>query len=464
MRTFPEPHMSSSCPFCHLTIPLLELEWHVNDHLVEEELARDMDLARQIASAPSPPRVIAVPDKEAESFDFYSGEALESSTSRSNSNANDYGETRVQEKISCLVCLQLSSTIHKIEGGLMLLLRKCLEMESGKSSNIISGHVDHFQSIESEDSGWGCGWRNIQMLSSHLLMQRREAREVMFGGSGFVPDIPSLQRWLEIAWEMGFDMTGSDSFNHKVYGSTKWIGTTECASLFRSFGLRARIVDFGSKAVGSSSSSVHDNDLRTQGIKLNSRGKRTGDQVYGPMDKFLQVDPIKHGKYKKADIWSGADLTACTHENNHGIADHDKLNNHLVKKIDRHQCLVDWVWSYFTDKGFSRSDNSERVIVSEKTPLYFQHDGHSRTIVGIQIQKGPDGMPERHSLLILDPAHRTSALERSLRENSGWQKLIKRGAHTLKKPQYQLCFVDPGIAHGAEMDQLKTLDSIYFEF
>ena len=37
-----------------------------------------------------------------------------------------------------------------------------------------AGHVDHYQATNS-DSGWGCGWRNIQMLSSHLV-QRDEVR------------------------------------------------------------------------------------------------------------------------------------------------------------------------------------------------------------------------------------------------------------------------------------------------
>ena len=31
-----------------------------------------------------------------------------------------------------------------------------------------AGDVDHFQT-EKGDSGWGCGWRNIQMVCSHLL-------------------------------------------------------------------------------------------------------------------------------------------------------------------------------------------------------------------------------------------------------------------------------------------------------
>lgn len=37
-------------------------------------------------------------------------------------------------------------------------------------------------------------------------------------------------------------------------------------------------------------------------------------------------------------------------------------------------------------------------------PLYFQHNGHSRTIVGIQVKKGTQGMPDVYNLLVLDPS------------------------------------------------------------
>lgn len=46
-------------------------------------------------------------------------------------------------------------------------------------------------------------------------------------------------------------------------------------------------------------------------------------------------------------------------------------------------------------------DKSE-VLLSR--PLYFQHDGHSRTIVGIQVKRQRNGM-QQYNLLILDPSH-----------------------------------------------------------
>nr|KYP72756.1 Zinc finger with UFM1-specific peptidase domain protein [Cajanus cajan] len=309
----------------------------------------------------------------------------------------------MDEKISCLVDLQRRGEFYKVEKGLMELLRNCLESEAENSRSILSGYVDHFQSLEFEDVGWGCGWRNTQMLSSHLLAQRPEAREAMFGGSGFVPDILSLQRWLEIAWERGFDAPGSDQFNHAIYGSKKWIGATECAALLRSFGLRVRVVDFGPKESEALYLSVHGS-------------KNSGDRA----------------------VSSSA------------------------KQNEGHQVLMDFVWNYFSHKDTVQFGH-KRVLISEKTPLYFQHDGHSRTIVGIQVKYQRSGTPQ-YNLLVLDPAHRTAALERSLRVKVGWQKFIKRGVHTLKKPQYQLCYVDPGIAGEEEMEKLKTIDSVFLEF
>ena len=71
-------------------------------------------------------------------------------------------------------------------------------------------------------------------------------REALFGGGGYVPDIPWLQAWLESAWRRGFDTQGSDQLGGGVQGTHAWIGTTEAAALLRQFGLRARVVDFQS--------------------------------------------------------------------------------------------------------------------------------------------------------------------------------------------------------------------------
>lgn len=416
-----------------------------SNYFKDEELARDMELAKQIAAAStSPSQTLKSQLDNNMSLGACSGKTSESTMSIHSSTSSD-GDMHIDKKVCCLVSLQIRSNFYKIEDGLMALLRNCLESETAHSTSILSGYVDHFQSLKSEDVGFGCGWRNIQMLSSHLLMQRQEVREVLFGGSGFVPDIVSLQRWLEIAWEKDFDRLGSDHFNQKIYGSRTWIGTTECAALFRSFGLRARIVDFGPKESESLFLSVPGSS---------HGGKRKAAQINGPMDRFLFRSDQNVPQAGSSMLEIGDGLGRGSSD---GLADNDKF----ARKTKGQHALFDWVWNYFSDTRVTVSGN-RRVIVSEKAPLYFQHDGHSRTIVGIQVKHQWNGMP-LYNLLILDPAHRSADLERSLKGNAGWQRLIKRGVHTLKKPQYQLCYIDPGIARGEEMEQLKTLDSVFFE-
>ncbi|KAL5738878.1 hypothetical protein ACOSP7_031639 [Xanthoceras sorbifolium] len=416
---------SSTCPFCHLSFPLEQLQSHADSHFDDDDkyndqLARDLQLAQQINSEE---------------------ETCETSTSCSGG---------IDRKICCLIGSQIRSNFYHVNDGLMSLLRKCLELEPDNSVTYLSGYVDHFQS-GSEDVGWGCGWRNIQMLASYLLSQRQDARDFLFGGFAFVPDISSLQRWLEIAWERGFDTIGSHHFNKTVYGSRKWIGTTECAALFRSFGFRARIVDFGPKNLESLFLSV---PTTSSGAHV----KRKALQVYGPMDRYLIARKHDVPQPGSAENEISSDSRNQCSDTFGGESTND-MENKCETKSGGHQILMDWVWNYFSERTSTISGHN-RVIISDRSPLYFQHDGHSRTIVGIQVKNQQNGI-QQYNLLILDPGHRTVALERSLKENIGWKKLLKRGVHTLKKPQYQLCYIDPGIASGEEMEQLKTIDSSF---
>ena len=68
--------------------------------------------------------------------------------------------------------------------------------------------------------------------------------DALFNGCAYVPDIRSMQAWLELAWKAGFDTAGGDMLGNVMQGSHQWIGTTECAALLRLYGLRAEIIDF----------------------------------------------------------------------------------------------------------------------------------------------------------------------------------------------------------------------------
>ena len=73
----------------------------------------------------------------------------------------------------------------------------------------VCSDVVMYRSVHGVDSGWGCGYRNTQMLISHLLARSAPAsgahpyRSKLFSGSNFVPSISSLQDTAEEAWAQG---------------------------------------------------------------------------------------------------------------------------------------------------------------------------------------------------------------------------------------------------------------------
>ncbi|WIA20634.1 hypothetical protein OEZ85_005015 [Tetradesmus obliquus] len=106
------------------------------------------------------------------------------------------------------------------------------------------------------------------------------------------------------------------------------------------------------------------------------------------------------------------------------------------------------------------------VIVTGKPPLYLQHEGHSRTVVGIErclpphaeARSGAAAAAE-YSLVILDPGMPAAELLGSLRAKQGWQRRVKRGMASLsRKPEYQVLYVAPGLVPaGPARDSLKKI-------
>lgn len=450
----------------------------------------------------------------------------------------------LQECIQSLLMSQMCepSTVRQVQqdpsynssssSGLMWLLQKCLEDDhnlhrpyaaataaeqqkrsrrgNSPSAVVLSGYIEHFESKLTEDLGWGCGWRNIQMMCSYLLAHQDYAdmREIMFGGAGFVPNISALQRWLEVAWAKGFDVSGAEYFDWKIAGTQKWIGTTECAALLRSFGLRARIIDF--RAVG--------NKQRKDGLRTKC-GSRDSlqpinyyeislDQMQGDhqhrhenqedVGKFHVQAPTCHvpcEKHEKCELCMSfveeRKLTSVAEQQEDQLASSEvitsdqrkwdcstgggnyKFDHHGTESEVNHEHMTNWIWNYFLSE--TKTDprtKSSCIALSNFSPLYFQHRGHSRTIVGIErcikrsSSRGSNLSPEvaEDQLIMLDPSLKTSDIITSLRRKQGWQELVKRGLHTLKEAEYQLCFIEPGIATGDELESLKVLSSIRYKY
>lgn len=104
--------------------------------------------------------------------------------------------------------------------------------------------TDHFASGVA-DAGWGCGYRNTQMILSSLL-RSSTYRDLVTNGIGGheLPSIPKIQSMIEDAWQKGFDAQGAEQLGNKLHNTSKWIGATEIAVLLRSLRIRAQLVDF----------------------------------------------------------------------------------------------------------------------------------------------------------------------------------------------------------------------------
>ncbi|XP_068590716.1 zinc finger-containing ubiquitin peptidase 1 isoform X2 [Cebidichthys violaceus] len=230
----------------------------------------------------------------------------------------------------------------------------------------LSADTDHYCSSVG-DKGWGCGYRNLQMLLSSL--HTVDAYAPLLPEKA-VPSIPQVQSMIEEAWRAGLDPHGASHFNQRLQGTRAWIGATEIYALLTSLGISARIIDFH---------------------------KPTGPG-------------------------------------------------------DTHPRLFEWVKQYFKSGRSSRLP--PRLIHTSLPPLYLQHQGHSRSIVGLEQKKNGS-----LCLLLLDPGTSASDTRKLLSRDtvSPAIRQVRKFASSLKHKQYQVVAV-----HGvmsAEEKQISILNS-----
>ena len=109
--------------------------------------------------------------------------------------------------------------------------------------------------------------------------------------------------------------------------------------------------------------------------------------------------------------------------------------------------IGNWVKQYY-----DRATHAKQACIP---PLYFQHDGHSRSIVGYEVSD-PE---QRLSLIVFDPSSNGSKLKHNLEELlPAWRMQLKRRLHTLNRFAYQLVAVRPGLMSASEREAAKVID------
>ncbi|XP_067840824.1 zinc finger-containing ubiquitin peptidase 1 [Heptranchias perlo] len=236
--------------------------------------------------------------------------------------------------------------------GLMRTLNEYYQKNGTEIRHVfLCAETDHYHASVG-DKGWGCGYRNFQMLLSSLTKMEQykcDLHDIV------IPCIPKVQSMIEEAWKDGFDPQGAAHFKNKVRGTRAWIGATEIYSLLTFLRIKCQIVDF--------------------------------HRPTGPSDT--------------------------------------------------HPRLFEWLRQYYSSGRDAGLRLQPRVIWTNKPPIYLQHQGHSRTIVGIE---------ERNNgtlcLLIFDPGNQE--MQKLLRHDmSGVNlKMIRRFIGSMKHKQYQIVAVN----------------------
>lgn len=276
---------------------------------------------------------------------------------------------------------------ERVTNMIQLLVPRLLQIGSTKKSPemrvvyLCDSTVDQIMT-QPYDKGWGCGYRNCQMLLSYL-------QKAQINGVSFVKHVPSIEGiqylidqawkdgkymvycvllwiivWLIRRWMTGIDRSGAAQLEHGIVNTEKWIGATEVYALLTYLGIRCKILDFDSASIAYDDS---------------------------------RVTEFANG-------------------------------------------LLDCVQDYFvsgSNLGTHTSDNeSNTVHMTNKAPIYIQHEGHSRTIVGIEvINQG-----EKRNLLVFDPDRKLPETKAAMEDRGGRVLTSYRlNPHVLGgKAQYQL--------------------------
>lgn len=261
-------------------------------------------------------------------------------------------------------------------------LLPAIERASGASRGVArtylcSGRVDHHASSFG-DRGWGCGYRNLQMLLSSLASSSEFSATLAahsISAPAGMPSISRLQRMIEAAWRRGFDEQGREQLGGNLHKTRKWIGATEIVTFLASIRIKSEVLDFHRPTANDGS----------------------------------------------------------------------------------HPQLFNWVANHFR----SRTGGGGGHV----PPLYFQHQGHSRTIVGVEVMKSGGGGSGSSSssnnssvrLLVFDPSN--SKMANFLAGANDAMKQLRKNSGAVKSRQYQVVAVTGVYASDEEAARQKVIAS-----
>uniref|UniRef100_A0A1B0DGS9 Zinc finger-containing ubiquitin peptidase 1 n=1 Tax=Phlebotomus papatasi TaxID=29031 RepID=A0A1B0DGS9_PHLPP len=248
-------HSENLCPICSMSLENMktqEMEVHIDSHFVKTPLApsSESDLEKQAQKLREQREFEMLRAQygmdDQGNFREQSAAAMQRAVYAGEMSVADYYERQVGLR---------AAESHGIDDGTSCtksVAPRVLSLSSsspGVIKSLVCSAVDHYASSYG-DKGWGCGYRNLQMLLSSLLQNTtyNEALYSAWGNQGpsrtAMPSISRLQVMVEAAWNQGFDVQGSESLGCKLQNTRKWIGATEVFTVLSWLRINCHFVDF----------------------------------------------------------------------------------------------------------------------------------------------------------------------------------------------------------------------------
>lgn len=241
-------HSGSVCPVCGVSfdkMKTMEMEEHIDKHFAKspQAVSYEAQKAREQKEFEMLRAQYGMDDQG--NFRDQSSAAMQRAVYAGEMSVEAYYERQVGLKAAESYGIDDGSSCTKTVAARVLSLSNAAV---GVSKTFVCSGVDHYASSYG-DKGWGCGYRNLQMLLSSLLQNTlyNEALYKAWGNHGpartAMPSISRLQRMVEAAWAQGFDVQGRDQLG-KLYNTRKWIGATEIVTVLSWLRIDCQLVDF----------------------------------------------------------------------------------------------------------------------------------------------------------------------------------------------------------------------------
>jgi len=265
-----------------------------------------------------------------------------------------------------------------------------------------------FYSASVKDKGWGCGVKNLQTLSSALI--RRPAFAKLFGDDNNVPTFEKMRELIDDARLCGFEKQSLDDIG-LVAGTRKWVGSPEVYAVLSS--RRVRCVVKGFQALNGEK---HTELLTFVHAYFNARTLPVNQ--YRTEERYRRPIDVRH---------DGTLSSFLVHD---GAKSNNAANSYITMLNANGQ----------TNNSNSSSKQSNETIIKFKfcPPIFFQHAGHSCTIIGCAIHNRTC----RVYLLVVDPDLSGGGMKLQTEfEIGNAPKQILRSIEYFSRKEYELLFI-----------------------